>query len=100
MRKIESLHGMIHVERLEVPPKMVFAYITMGERESSDGVPTTKMNVEGFVRMEVLSSDLQDKIRSELSDLPDSDKLTLHSDTRKENEIIYWHIMDPKHANK
>ncbi len=74
VRAIETLHGLIHVERIEQPPYLVLASCCHGSEK--------EFGIETFVCMSVLPKDLQAKIKEELKKLP---KMSLtHAATSKE----------------
>lgn len=54
-RKVDSLYGVMAVQRVEVPPSVVFALIPTGA-QGDDGIALT---METFVHMEALPQDLR-----------------------------------------
>jgi len=90
MRKIESLHGIIRPDRDEAPPDAIFA-ITSADRcfniknELSNDVPVISLDVQMFVRMDVLSDGLKQQIKDEIRALPEFDRSNLHPDTIEED---------------
>ncbi len=69
-RKVESLHGLINVERVEEPPHGVFFVIREAVTTGADGVPEMRANMEVFVRESVLPAELRKQIREVLRTLP------------------------------
>lgn len=69
-RKIESLHGLIDVERHEDPPTMAFFLIRKGVETDPDGVANMTVTAEGFVREAVLPPELRKQIREAIRALP------------------------------
>ena len=85
-REIVSLHGLIKPKRHEAPPSMLFAYCGVS-CEDDCGVPCMHLEIEMFVRMSLLSKDLQDQVRKEISKIS-FDEGGLHPDTKAELDAV------------
>lgn len=83
-RKLTSLHGLLHPERFEDPPDMLFAIVpTYKAPSSKDDLPTISLTVESFARLDSLPKELADQVRSFLKE-QGTPKKVLHYDTMKE----------------
>lgn len=69
-RRIDSLHGMIEVARMEEPPHGIFCVIRERVVGGADGVPEMRSNMEVFVRESVLPPKLRKQIREAIRELP------------------------------
>lgn len=98
-RSVESLHGVIEVEREEVPPNIVFVFVKQEEFNSVklhivDGVPRIVIDCEMFVRMNSLSDEIQEAVKNELREMKSFNINELHPDTAKELENLEAKFVD------
>jgi hypothetical protein len=87
-RKVESLHGVIEVVRAEEPPRVVFALIKGVPTTGADGVPEQHADLEFFVRLKTLSTEIQKQVRDEIRGRRTTEEVVagMHPDTRAEYE--------------
>jgi hypothetical protein len=63
-RKIDSLYGVLRVQRVETPPSVVFVIIPVGSPREHNGVKTVDIEMESYVRMAALPAKLRAEIRA------------------------------------
>jgi hypothetical protein len=96
MRKIESLHGVVSVERRETPPTCVFVMVQDPRRERWERVDMTEdggtqvtivKEIESYVRLSVLPSVLQAQVRLAMQgECREQVIAGMHADTQAELE--------------
>ena len=86
-RKIDSLYGVLSVQRVEVPPSVVFVIIPVGPPREHEGVKTVDIEMESYVRMAALPAKLRVEIRAAIPS-PDREKVLAGMSEETRNESL------------